>query len=62
MMKSTKYRTNPTRVSTSTLKKSVAAIAPQCALRNVPHGIFRSGAGSIPFSCRIRLIVLRPIS
>jgi hypothetical protein len=29
MMKSTKYRTKPVRVSTSTLKKSVAAIAPQ---------------------------------
>jgi hypothetical protein len=29
MMKSTKYRAKPVRVSTSTLKKSVAAIAPQ---------------------------------
>jgi hypothetical protein len=29
MMKSTKYRTKPVRVSTSTLKKSVAAIAPR---------------------------------
>ena len=51
-MKSTKYRTSPLRVRTSTLKKSVAAIAPQCALRNVDHDspLFRSGAGSIPLS------------
>ncbi len=64
MTKSTKYRTKPVRVSTSTLKKSVAAIAPQCAFRKVSHdiGCFRSGAGSKPFSTRIRLIVLRPIS
>jgi hypothetical protein len=44
---STAYRIGPRRDSTSTLKKSIAAIAPQCALRNVAHGMcFRlSGAG-----------------
>jgi len=51
-------------VSTSTLKKSAAAMAPQCALRNVFRGIFlpRSGAGSTPCSLRIRWIVDRPRS
>jgi hypothetical protein len=39
MMKSTKYRTRPVRVSTSTLKKSVAAIAPQRAFKKVSHDI-----------------------
>jgi hypothetical protein len=39
-------------VSTSTRKKSAAAMAPQCALRKVFHGIVfpRSGAGSMPCS------------
>ena len=37
--------------------------APRCALMNFAHGMHlpRSGAGSIPCSCRIRLIVFRPI-
>jgi len=44
--------------------KSAAAIAPQCAFRNVLQGIVfpRSGAGSIPCSLRIRAIVERPRS
>jgi hypothetical protein len=51
-------------VRTSTLKKSAAAMASQCAFRNVFHGkVFpRNGAGSIPLSFRIRAIVERPKS
>jgi hypothetical protein len=43
-------------VSTFTLKKSAAAMAPQCALRKVFQGIVlpRSGAGSMPCSVRMR--------
>ncbi len=62
MTKSTKYRINPDRVITSTLKKSVAAIAPQWAFRNVFHDIPFFSIGSNPFSRRIRLIVFRAIS
>ena len=62
MTKRTKYRTKPDRVSTSTLKKSVAAIAPQWAFRKVSHDIPFLRIGSNPFSSRIRLIVFRPIS
>ena len=52
------------RVSTSTLKKSAAAMAPQCALRKVFRGIVfpRSGAGSVPCSVRMRWMVDRPRS
>src|SRR5664279_4744555 len=64
MTKSTKYRTRPVLVTTSTVKKSVAAIAPQWAFRNVFQLVRlpRSGAGSRPASTKIRLIVLRPTS
>jgi hypothetical protein len=50
-------------VATSTEKKSIAAMAPQCALRNVAQDIRlrRSGAGSTPCCFKIRLIVVRPI-
>ena len=46
------------------VKKSVAAITPKCALRNVLHGIVlpRLGAGTRPCSARMRLIVFRPSS
>ncbi len=60
--KRTKHRTKPVRVSSSTLKKSVAAIAPQCAFGNVSREIPFLRIGSNPFSSRIRFIVLRPIS
>jgi hypothetical protein len=42
----------PLTVSTSPLKKSAAAMAPQCALRNVFHDIVlpRRGAGSMPLA------------
>jgi hypothetical protein len=62
MTKRTRKRTRPPTVSTSTLKKSAAAMAPQCAFRNVFQGIVfpRRGAGSIPCSLRIRCIVERP--
>ena len=50
----------PRHVRTSTVKKSVAAIAPQWALRNVFQAIGRRPAGSIPFSTSSRLIVFRP--
>ncbi len=51
-------------MSTSTLKKSAAAMAPQCALRKVFQGIVlpRSGAGSMPCSLRMRWMVDRPRS
>jgi hypothetical protein len=55
------YRISPSSVTTSTVKKSIPAIAPRCALMNVPHDIPLDGAGSMPFSCNIRWIVLRPI-
>jgi hypothetical protein len=44
-----------THVSTSTEKKSVAAIAPHCPSRNAAHDprFVRSGAGTIPASDRI---------
>ena len=50
MTKSTKYRINPRAVSTSTVKKSVAAIAPLWAFRKVLQGerLSLAGAGSIP--------------
>ena len=43
---------------------SVAAMAPQCAFRNVLHGIRlrRSGAGSSPCSARMRFTVFLPTS
>src|SRR6516162_3743477 len=51
-------------VSTSTVKKSAAARPSQCAARKVFQDIFapRSGAGSMPWSLRIALIVLRATS
>jgi len=62
--KNTKWRTNPTRVSTSTVKKSAAAISPRWALMKVFQLVFllRSGAGSMPWCDRIRRTVLRAIS
>ena len=39
------YVTSPRTVHTSVVKKSAAAMAPQCAARNVPHDIGRSGTG-----------------
>ena len=50
------------RVSTSTLKKSVAATAPQCALRKVFQGVVlpRSGAGSMPCSVSEDALAGRP--
>jgi hypothetical protein len=55
MTKSTKVRTRPVSVSTSTEKKSTAQMAPACALRKVFHGIRlrRSGAGCMPWSSRV---------
>jgi hypothetical protein len=55
----TMYRMSPTRVQTSTVKKSAAAIDSQCALRNFFHGVCsnRSGAGLMPCSARIRRTV-----
>ena len=57
----TKYRVRPCIVSVSTAKKSAAAMAPQCARRNVRHDIClpRSGAGAMPWARRIRLTVVR---
>jgi NAD(P)-dependent dehydrogenase (short-subunit alcohol dehydrogenase family) len=57
-----KNRTKPERVIISTLKKSVAAITPQCAFKKVFHEIPFFRVGSNPLSRRIRLIVFRPIS
>src|SRR6516164_10546570 len=64
MTKNTTYRTRPLSVSTSTVKKSAAAMPSQCAARKVFHDVFapRSGAGSMPWSLRIALIVLRATS
>jgi hypothetical protein len=61
MTKNTRYRTKPTRVHTSTVKKSAAAIASQCAFRNFDQGMCgsRSGAGPMPCSLNIRLTVDR---
>jgi hypothetical protein len=51
-------------VSTSTVKKSVAAMAPQWDLRNADQDVrlLRSGAGSIPCAARTRAIVFLPTS
>ena len=59
--KNTRYRTKPTLVQTSTVKKSAAAIPSQCAFRNFDHGMCgnRSGEGPIPLSFRIRRTVDR---
>ena len=55
---------NPWAVSTSTVKKSVAAIAPQWAFTKVLQGVRLSlaGAGSIPCSARMRFTVFLPTS
>jgi hypothetical protein len=47
-------------VTPSIVKKSVAAIAPPCAFRNVFQLVGLRPAGSIPFSPRTRLIVFWP--
>jgi hypothetical protein len=49
-------------ITASTVKKSIPTITPRCALMNVAHDIRRprSGAGSMPCSCKMRLIVFRP--
>ena len=62
--KKTRYRRSPASVSTSTVNRSQAARPSQCACRNVFQGMrrLRSGAGSIPWSCRIRFTVVRAIS
>ena len=62
MTNKTKYRTRPRYVTTSTLKKSAAAIASQWTARNVFQSTVRPrvGAGSKPFSLRMRAIVERP--
>jgi hypothetical protein len=54
----------PAKVSTSTVKKSQAAMAFQCERRNVFQEIRleRSGAGSIPCSLRMVWMVPREIS
>ena len=64
MTKKTLYRTRPPRVSTSTVNESAAARPSQCAARNVFHGVCvpRSGAGAMPRSLRIALIVFRATS
>ena len=52
----------PVKVRTSTLKKSIAAIASQRAPRKVLQGVpvlIRSGAGSIPWPLSIRFTVFR---
>ena len=51
-------------MSTPTVNRSQAARPSQCACRNVFQGRrrLRSGAGSIPWSCRIRFTVVRAIS
>lgn len=60
----TQYRTNPNPRSTSTVKKSAPAIAPRCDLMKVCEFALRprSGAGSIPCSLRMALIVFRAMS
>ena len=62
--KKTRYRWSPASVSTSTVNRSQAVRPSQCACRNVFPGMrrLRSGAGSIPWSCRIRFTVVRAIS
>ena len=62
--KKTRYRWSPASVSTSTVNRSQAVRPSQCACRNVFQGMrrLRSGAGSIPWSCRIRCTVVRAIS
>ena len=62
--KKTRYRLRPVSVSTSTVNRSQAAKPSQCACKNAFHGVrrARSGAGSIPWSCRIRLTVFRAMS
>ncbi len=62
--KKTRYRWSPASVSTSTVNRSQAVRPSQCACRNVFQGMrrLRSGAGSIPWSCRIRFTVVRAIS
>ena len=62
--KKTRYRLRPASVSTSTVNRSQAARPSQCACKNAFHGVrrARSGAGSIPWSCRIRLTVFRAMS
>ena len=62
--KKTRYRLRPASVSTSTVNRSQAARPSQCACTNAFHGVrrARSGAGSIPWSCRIRLTVFRAMS
>ena len=62
--KKTRYRLRHASVSTSTVNRSQAARPSQCACKNAFHGVrrARSGAGSIPWSCRIRLTVFRAMS
>ena len=62
--KKTRYRLRPASVSTSTVNRSQAARPSQCACKNAFHGVrwARSGAGSIRWSCRIRLTVFRAMS
>ena len=62
--KKTRYRWSPASVSTSTVNRSQAVRPSQGACRNVFQGMrrLRSGAGSIPWSCRIRVTVVRAIS
>jgi hypothetical protein len=42
------------------VKKSAAAMAPQCAFKNVCHDVGRSGTGGRPAAFNIRRIVVRP--
>ena len=62
--KKTRYRLSPASGSTSTVNRSQAVRPSQCACRNVFQGMrrLRSGAGSIPWSCRIRFTVVRAMS
>ena len=62
--KKTRYRWSPASVSTSTVNRSQAVRPSQGACRNVFQGMrrLRSGAGSIPWSCRVRFTVVRAIS
>ena len=62
--KKTRYRGSPASVSTSTVNRSQAVRPSQGACRNVFQGMrrLRSGAGSIPWSCRIRFTVVGAIS
>ena len=58
--KKTRYRWSPASVSTSTVNRSQAVRPSPCACRNVFPGMrrLRSGAGSIPWSCRP---LMRPV-